>query len=193
MTRHTLPYLLTTAIIAIAAAYLWSIGRAPICTCGEIKFWYGDIMGAGNSQHLTDWYTPSHFLHGPIFYGIAWLVARRLSFGWRLVLATLVEAAWEVAENTDAVINLYREAGAIGYFGDAVINSVSDIGMMILGFWLASRLPIWVTLLIFVAFEGLTIWLIRDGLLFNIIMLAYPLDAIASWQNELWSTFGTPD
>ncbi len=190
MTQSRLPYLVTAAIVAVAAFYLLSIGRAPICTCGYVKLWHGDIISAQNSQHLLDWYSPSHLLHGPIFYGALWLVAWRLPFGWRLAIATVVESAWEITENSDAIINRYRETTvALDYFGNSVINSVSDIAMMMLGFWLASRLPVWASVAMVIFFEALTIWLIRDGLALNVIMLTWPQDAILLWQQELWATF----
>lgn len=190
MTQNRLPYLLTAAIVAMSAAYLYYIGRAPVCTCGYIKLWHGQIISAENSQHIADWYTPSHFLHGLIFYGALWLVARRMSFAWRLTIATAVESLWEIVENSEAIINRYREAGAIGYFGDSVINSVADIGIMIVGFAIAARVPVWVSVALVVFFEALTMWLIRDGLLLNVIQLTFPQQAISDWQTVLWSTLG---
>jgi hypothetical protein len=183
MTRRLSPYLVITGIILLAAVWLLWIGREPWCTCGYVKLWHGEVVSSENSQHLTDWYTPSHVLHGFAFYALLWLVARRLSFGWRLAIATAVEAAWEVIENSDAIIERYRAVTiSLDYYGDSVLNTVADIGAMMLGFWLASRLPVWVTVTLFVLAEGVTIWLIRDGLLLNVLMLAYPLDAVATWQ-----------
>jgi hypothetical protein len=171
------------ASVALAAAILHAMGRPLICTCGYVKLWEGVVNSAGNSQHISDWYSLSHIIHGFIFHGGLWLVARRWSFGARLFAATLVEAAWEIAENTNAVIDRYREATmALGYTGDSVLNSVSDIAMMMLGFWLASRLPVWLTVAIAVGFELLALYAIRDNLTLNVLMLLWPIDAIRVWQ-----------
>jgi hypothetical protein len=177
------PALVVVAIILAASAWLLWIGREPWCTCGYVKLWHGEVFSSENSQHLSDWYTPSHILHGFLFYGLLWLIARRLSFGWRLAVATAVESAWEVIENSDAIIERYRAVTiSLDYYGDSVLNSVADIGAMIFGFWLASRLPVPVTVALFLLVEGVTIWLIRDGLLLNILMLSFPIDAVSTWQ-----------
>lgn len=178
-----LPHILTAAIIALAALWLWHVGRVPFCECGYVKFWHGDTMSSENSQHLTDWYTPSHIIHGLLFYGLLHLVARRLSLGWRLTVATLVESAWEIVENSEAVIERYRSVTiSLDYYGDSVINTVFDVFAMILGFWLAARLPIWATVTLIILFEGATMLIIRDGLALNVLMLLWPLDWIAEWQ-----------
>ncbi len=188
MTVRTFAYPLTLAIIAFTAAYLWMIGRAPYCECGYVKLWHGALMSSQNSQHILDWYTFSHVIHGFAFFGLLWFVRRWLPFGWRLAIATAVEAAWEIVENSDAVINHYRTATAsLDYFGDSVLNSVSDIAVMIIGFYVAARLPWWATVALVLIFEAFTIWMIRDGLLFNIIMLISPIDALRDWQTELWN------
>lgn len=181
-TRLT-PILITLGIILLTAAYLLWIGREPICKCGYVKLWHGEVVSAENSQHLSDWYTPSHIIHGFLFFGALWLVARRLSLGWRLAIATLVECAWEILENSDAVIERYRTVTiSLDYFGDSVINTVFDVFAMILGFWLASKLPVWATVALIILFEGATMWIIRDGLALNVLMLLWPLDSVAQWQ-----------
>lgn len=184
MTRDDrFPYAVTAAIIALAAAWLLYVGRVPICDCGYVKLWHGQTMSSENSQHLTDWYTPSHIIHGLLFYGLLHLTARRLSVAWRLSIATLVESAWEILENSEAVIERYRSVTiSLDYYGDSVINSVADIVAMIAGFFLARVLPVWASVALIVFFEALTTWLIRDGLALNILMLLWPLDAVKLWQ-----------
>ena len=177
------PYFATALLTALMAAWLLWIGREPICTCGYIKLWHGETMSSENSQHLMDWYTPSHVLHGLIFYAILWAVARRVPLGWRLAIATFVEAAWEIIENSDAIIERYRSVTiSLDYFGDSVINSVFDVAAMWVGWWLAGRLPVWASVGVFIVAEAVTIWVIRDGLLLNILMLLWPLDAVRDWQ-----------
>ena len=183
MTRRLSPYLIAASLILFTAVWLLWIGREPICKCGYVKLWHGEVVSAENSQHISDWYTPSHIIHGFLFYALLWLVARSLSFGQRLAIATAVECLWEIVENSDAIIERYRTVTiSLDYYGDSVLNVVCDVLAMVLGFWLASRLPVWATVALIVLFEGVTIWVIRDGLALNVLMLLYPLDSIATWQ-----------
>ncbi len=183
-TSHT-PALLTVIVILLALIILLLMGREPWCACGHIDLW-GTVNTSEGSQQLFDWYTPSHLLHGFIFFAILWLVARRVRFGWRLLIATVAEAAWEVAENTPAVIEHYRAVTiSLQYYGDSVLNSLMDMLTMVLGFMLARVLPVWLSVAIVIGFEALTIMIIRDGLALNVIMLLWPLDMIRDWQAAL--------
>ena len=181
--RRRLPWLVSAGIVLAAALWLLAIGREPICTCGYVKLWHGETVSAENSQHIADWYTPSHIIHGLLFYAVLWWVAGRLALGWRLAFATLVEAGWEIVENSDAIIERYRAVTiSLDYYGDSVLNSVCDILAMGVGFALARRLPVWASAALIVGFEALTALVIRDGLALNVLMLLWPLDAVRDWQ-----------
>ena len=186
MPRLSLPWAIAIAllIIALAAGVLLWMGRIPMCKCGYIKLWHGNRADLQTSQHLTDWYTYSHVLHGIIFYWLLTVVSRGyLSVGARLVIAAMIEGAWEIFENTPFVINRYRsQTLSRDYFGDSVINSVADMLAMVVGFMLAARLPAWITVFLVIAVELVLLWLIRDNLALNILMLLYPIEAIKQWQ-----------
>ena len=181
VSRRSIAYILLTFIVAGLALY--AMGRPLICACGSVELWVNSSVSPKTSQMLADWYSPSHFLHGLIFYAALWLVARKWSIERRFFIALLVETAWEILENSPMIIDRYREATiAIGYTGDSVINSLSDIAMMALGFTAARRLPVWVSLLAFAAFELIPLLVIRDNLTLNVWMLLAPSDAIRAWQ-----------
>jgi hypothetical protein len=175
----------TIAVVAVAAAILFAMGRIPICKCGYVKVWHGIVASSENSQHISDWYTFSHIIHGFAFYGLSWLIGAR--FGWsaglRLVLATILEAGWEILENTPMIINRYREQTiALDYYGDSVLNSVADIASMVVGFLAAWRLPILLIVAPTILMEVGVAWWIRDNLTLNILQLIYPTDAVLQWQ-----------
>lgn len=183
----------TIALVILgAAALLLAMGRPPICTCGTVKLWEGAVNSAGNSQHIADWYSFSHVIHGFLFYGGLWWLfgmtgADRsrpfLRRDARLAVAVAIEAGWELLENSPIIIDRYRTATiALGYTGDSVLNSMSDIGMMIAGFLFAARMPVRTTVLVAAGFELLTLWTIRDNLTLNVLMLTWPVEAVRVWQ-----------
>ncbi len=168
-------------VLTLSLAILLAMGRPPICTCGTVALW--GHVGPDQSQMLADWYSPSHVVHGVLFYLALRYAAPRWPVERRFVLALLVEAAWEIAENTPAVIDRYREATiALGYSGDSILNSLSDITMMALGFAAARRLPLWASTAVVLALEIVPLLAIRDNLTLNVWMLLSPSDSIRAWQ-----------
>ena len=171
-------------ITAATVVLLYMMGRPPICTCGEIDLWINEANSSRTSQMLADWYSPSHIVHGFLFYAALWLVARKMPVERRFLIALTIEAAWEIVENTPMIINRYREATtALGYTGDSVLNSMSDIAMMGLGFLLARKLPVWVSVAIVLVLEVVPLIIIRDNLTLNVWMLLAPNEAVKAWQS----------
>jgi len=168
-------------VLGLMIAILWAMHRPPICACGAVTLWGSE--GPAQSQMLADWYSPSHIVHGLLFYAVLRWLWPKGGVELRFLAALIVEAAWEVVENTPMVIDRYREATiALGYSGDSILNSASDVTMMALGFLAARRLPVWIIIIALLLLELVPLIVIRDNLTLNIIMLLAPSDAILNWQ-----------
>lgn len=184
MTKPRTVFTVVLGFFALQGLVLWWFGQPSICACGYVKWWEGVVLSPGNSQHLTDWYTFSHLIHGFLFYWLLTLVAPRLSVSRRFVIALGVEVGWELLENTPMIIEHYRQqALAVGYTGDSILNSLADTLAMVAGFALAARLPVWGSVAMVLGLEALPLWIIRDGLSLNILNLLHRFDFISRWQS----------
>jgi hypothetical protein len=179
--RHALAAVL---VVAGMAAILAAMGRTWWCAAGDTSLWSSAVLSRHNSQHLFDPYTFTHVLHGVVYYAIAWAgFRRRAGTVGRAWIALAIEVGWEIIENTDAVIDRYRAATvSLDYYGDSVVNSIGDVLAFAVGYWMAGVAPVWTSIAAFVLVDGaLALW-IRDGLVLNVLMLLYPVDAIRAWQ-----------
>lgn len=191
MTRRQILTTIFMLLLFITSLYL--MGRYPICDCGYIKLWHGIAASPETSQHITDWYTFSHIIHGFAFYGLAWWLARRWpkikwlqSVGARFIFALILETGWEIIENTSWIIDYYRQnTVSIDYNGDTIINAVADVLAMVGGFVLARKLPIWTSIGLVVFMELFVLYYIRDNLTLNILFFIYPSETILNWQQNI--------
>jgi hypothetical protein len=172
------------AILALASSVELAMGRKIWGVSGQPGLWAGEVNSPHNSQYLTDPYSFCHLTHGILLYGLTWLLARRSPVRKRALIAMLLEAGWEMIENSSMVIDRYRTATiSQHYYGDSVMNSMCDILTCMVGFMIAAVLPNRLTIVaVFVLEIGLALW-IRDGLLLNIVMLIHPFAAIRAWQS----------
>lgn len=183
--KDFLPWLLVLLTVVVMVVQLRLQGRIWWCNLGDYSLLSSDAWGSHNSQHLFDPYSLTHILHGVLYFWLISLVFCKMPLVWQFFLATFVESAWEVLENTNAVVEHYRTATlALNYFGDSVFNSVGDVLSSAVGFWIAYKLRFWRSLALFVLTEIVLLFWIRDSLLVNIILLIYPIEAIKTWQGS---------
>ena len=175
--------ILSLGFIAAMAIVMYAMGREVMCSCGYIKLWHGLVQSSENSQHIFDWYTFTHIIHGLVFYLLISLFGKRLSFWQKLATAVFLESAWEVLENTDFIINRYREGTiSLNYFGDSIINAIGDVAAMAAGFWFAAKKPVWMSLALYIVIEVFLLFWIRDNFTLNVIMILFPIEGIKTWQ-----------
>lgn len=173
-------YLPATIVLLLIVSYiLFWMGRPYHSETSQIHLWIGDVFSPEVSQHVFDWYSFTHIAHGLCFYAGLSFLFPSWSFGTRLLLSVGIEGSWELVENTDYVIEYYRQnTVSVDYAGDTIINSMMDIISMIAGFLWARFSPTWGSVSLFVALEVWLIYWIRDSFLLNIFMFVYPLEFI---------------
>ncbi|MDF1666914.1 MAG: DUF2585 family protein [Planctomycetota bacterium] len=180
---HRNEFIVLALIAAVTAFVLYLEGRIWIASDGSVYPWVSDAWSDQNSQHLSDPYSFSHLLHGVLFFGMLWPLRDKLNWWWRMNISVALEAAWEILENSPMIIDRYREAGALGYSGDTILNSMGDLACCGLGFWVAHKLGLKKSIILFVVVEVVLILTIRDSLIINVIMLIHPVEAIKEWQS----------
>lgn len=171
------------AALVLTASIELAMGRLPFGPDGKFGWWEGNIWSSEQSQRFADPYSFSHILHGLVFYAFLWIVARKAPARYRFIAAVLMEAGWEITENSPLIINRYRAVTiSLGYVGDSIINSLSDVLMMAFGFLIAMRMRIRSSVIFAIVVEiGLLLW-VRDSLTLNIVMLVHPVESIKQWQ-----------
>ncbi len=180
---NSAPALTILAITIAAVISLSLLGRVWWCEAGDLSPWSWVVNSRHNSQHLIDPYSFTHILHGILEFWLIGLVFRKIPLAWRFVIAIFIESLWEVVENTNYIINRYREATiSLDYYGDSIANSIFDIVCCGLGFLIAYKIGRWWSLAVFVLMEIVLLFWIRDSLMLNILMLIWPLDGVKSWQ-----------
>lgn len=177
------PLILSVVATCLMVIVLYTQGRIWWCKLGDYNPWTSDAWSTHTSQHFLDPYALTHVLHGVAFFWIINLIFRKQTFGWQFLIAILIESAWEVLENSSFIIEKYRaNTASLDYFGDSILNSVGDVVACGIGFYIAYKLKVWWSLVFFFLVEILLLIWIRDGLLLNIVMLIYPIEAIKKWQ-----------
>lgn len=190
-----LPWILIGIVLIIMVIMLSTQGRLWWCKWDTPLYIATlDAWSKHTSQHFFDPYSFTHVLHGFLFLWILDVIVhkilgKKISFAWLLFIAVFAEAAWEVLENSQTIIERYREQTAsLEYFGDTIANSFGDVIACAVGFIIAYILRFWRTFALFLIVEIILLITIRDNLTINIIMLIYPIEAIKIWQTGVQET-----
>ncbi len=183
--RGFVPWLAVLPVLVLTALQLFNQNRIWWCKLGDYALWSSDAWGKHNSQHLFDPYSFTHILHGVLFFWLISLIFSKISLAWRFFVVIFIECAWEILENTNAIIEHYRTATlALDYYGDSIINSMGDVFCCGVGFWLAYKLKFRRSFALFLLIEIILLVWIRDSLLLNIIMLIHPIEVLKAWQSS---------
>jgi len=183
--KHRFTIISTIIILTLVGAIEFLNGSSLLGPDGKFGWWDGNVWGNENSQRVADAYSFSHIIHGILFYAFLWLVVKKMPLKYRFLFAVIIEAGWELLENSPLIINRYREATiALGYIGDSILNSICDILMMAIGFLMARFSKIWLSIALIIIFElGCLFW-VRDNLTLNVLMLVHPVESVKDWQSE---------
>ena len=178
-----LPTILTVMAVCSMTAVLYAQGRIWWCKLGDYNPWTSEAWGTHTSQHFLDPYAFTHVLHGVALFWIVSLIFKKQNFAWRFFVVILLESAWEILENSNFIIEKYREnTASLDYFGDSILNSIGDVFVCGIGVFIAEKLKFWRSLVFFLLTEIVLLIWIRDGLILNIIMLIHPIEAVKKWQ-----------
>jgi len=181
--KYSFQIVAVAIIVVTTIISLYLLGRVWWCDAGDVVPWSWTVNSRHNSQHLLDPYSFTHALHGILEFWLIGLVFWKLPIAWRFVLAIFLESSWEVVENTDYIINRYRESTiSLDYYGDSIANSIFDIFCCGLGFAIAYKIRFWWSAALFLLTEAILLLTIRDSLLLNLLMLIWPIGAVKQWQ-----------
>lgn len=175
--------LLSLLLVGLMGAMELWLGRNLACPCG-IKLWHSVISNYGNSQHLFDWYSMVHVLHGLAYYWLVTLFDRKnkLSIIQKFVIAVFLSCAFEVIENTKWIIAAYRSHySTFHYTGDSVVNSIGDVISVSIGFWVTTKAKLWMSITFFCVDVILIVYALNTVITSNTIIILDKIQHMKFW------------